>query len=443
MEGTPFLMAPEHGAKVLGAAVELENQVKVLRSKGQLEQETLDRLRKEWGFLQVHESAAIEGNELSLNETQMAILRSITISGKPPKHSLEVQNLHSALQFLESLAETKGPLTEHEMCNIHHLVLGVEDRDAGRYRTIEVAISNSPHKPSLGIAVPGEMQKLADWLRTSSSQLPVPLAAAVTHAWLVHIHPFADGNGRTARAVTNLLLMRAGFPVVLIRKSDRQRYYETLRAADDGDLGPLLDLFVQRSHDSLLQIDRIRKAAAGINNAILQVQAAERQRFLIWQNALRLLMSNIQEAFARCEQAPGFEVVFKNYDLPSEEDYGAIQRRDAAANSWIAKVSIRHGGTVRSLLLWMGYASRELHNKMDPGQVIPAIKVSAHNPHEYPQWMTPDLSFPTSIREMAYHQGRFYCLRNDGGHLTVSKEESEFVMANTFASEVFKGWFAA
>ena len=285
LAGTPFLMEPEHGKKVLAAAVELENEVRILRSRGQLEPQTLARLRQEWGFLQVHESTAIEGNELSLNETEMAILRSITITGKPPKHSLEVRNLHAALEFLESLAETNGALTEHEICNIHNLVLGAEDRDAGRYRTIEVAITNSPHKPPMAIAVPSEMQKLVDWLRTRSSQLPVPLVAAVTHAWLVHIHPFADGNGRTARAVTNLLLMRAGFPVVLIRKSDRQRYYETLRAADDGDLGPVLELFVNRSQDSLRQIDRIRFSAAQINNAIIQVQAAERQRFQIFSSS--------------------------------------------------------------------------------------------------------------------------------------------------------------
>ena len=285
------------------------------------------------------------------------------------------------------------------------------------------------------------MHKLGEWLRNTSSQLPVPLAAAVTHAWLVHIHPFADGNGRTARAVTNLLLMRAGFPVVLIRKSDRQRYYEALREADSGDLGPLLELFVQRSHDSLRQIDRIRMAAVQISNAVLEVQAAERQRYQIWQDALRLLLSNLQEAFRRCEQVPGFETLFKNYDLPSEEDYLAIQRRDVAANSWLAKVSIRHGGTVRSLLLWMGYASNELLAKIGPGQVIPAIKVSARNPHEYPLWITPDNSFPTTIREMAYHQGSFYCLREIGDSVTVTKEESDFVLANTFASEVFRGWF--
>ena len=440
-EGTPFLMQPEHGGKVLGAAVELENQVKLLRSQGCLESQTLEQLRREWGFQQVHESAAIEGNELSLNETRMAILQSITITGKPPKHSLEVQNLHKALQYLENLAKSDGALSEKEIREVHSLVLGLGERDAGRYRTIEVAITNSPHKPPIGVAVPGEMEKLAGWLQ-SQSPIPIPLAAAVTHAWLVHIHPFADGNGRTARAVTNLLLMRAGFPVVIIRRKDRQRYYETLHAADDGDIGPLLELVVQRSQDSLHQIDRIRLAAAGVSNAILQVQAAERQRFQVWQDAIRLLLSNLQEAFLRCQQAPGFEVQFKTYDLPSEEDYVAIQRRDPTANCWLAQISIRHGVTQRSLLLWLGYASEELQAGSTQGQAIPAVKVSARNPGEYPQWVSPDNSFPTSIREMAYHQGSFFCLRDDGSRITVSKEQSDFVLANSFVSEVFRGWFA-
>lgn len=441
LDGTPFLMEPEHGTTVFRAALNLEEQVRLLRSKGCLEPSTLVQLRREWGYIQVHESAAIEGNELSLNETQMAILQCVTISGKPPRHSTEVRNLHNALQFLESLAQSRDPLAECVIREIQGLVLGTTDRDAGKYRTIEVAITNSPHKPPLAISVPGEMEKLIRWLGTASP-LPVPLRAAVTHAWLAHIHPFADGNGRTARAVTNLLLMREGFPVVVIRKKDRQRYYETLRAADNADIGPLLELLVQRSRDSLMQIDRIRLAAAGINNVILQVQAAERQRFQIWQDALRLLLSNLKEAFLKCEQAQGFEVLFQNYDLPEEDDYLAIQRRDPNANCWLAKIAIRHGATVRSLLLWMGYASDEMMCEATSNQVIPAIKVSSRNPNQYPQWIAPDDSFPSTIREMAYYQGTYYCLRNIGTKVSISREESVFVLAATFATEVFQGWFA-
>ena len=133
---------------------------------------------------------------------------------------------------------------------------------------------------------------------------------------------------------------------------------------------------------------------------------------------------------------------FKPYDLPGEEDYVAIQRRDPTANCWLAKVSIRHGSTQRSLLLWLSYASEELVASASHGQAIPAVRVSARKPGEYPQWAAPDVSFPTSIREMAYHQGAFFCLRNDGNIVTVSKEQSDFVLANTFASEVFRGWFA-
>ncbi len=173
-----------------------------------------------------------------------------------------------------------------------------------------------------------------------------------------------------------------------------------------------------------------------------KVQAAERQRFQIWQDALRLLLSNLEEAFQKCQQAQGFEVLFRKYDLPDEQDYVAIQRRDPEANCWLAKVSIRHGSNLRSLLLWMGFASSELLQGLNSSQVIPAIKVSARNPNDFPQWITPDSSFPTTIREMAYHQGMYFCLRDDGTRAKVSKEPSDFVLATTFAGEVFQGWFS-
>lgn len=109
LEDTPFVLGPDSGTRVLQAAMDLQNDVRLLHSQGTLEPETLAQLRREWGFLQVHESAAIEGNELTLSETQMAIVHGVTISGKPPKHSMEVRNLHNALESLESLARSQAP----------------------------------------------------------------------------------------------------------------------------------------------------------------------------------------------------------------------------------------------------------------------------------------------------------------------------------------------
>jgi Fic family protein len=435
-KGTPFLMERGTGDQILQASKKIHEEVRLLRSNGKLDDKTLAALRKEWGFQQVHESAAIEGNELTLNETEMAILQGITISGKPPKHSREVQNLHGALQYLEELTQAELPITEHEIRQIHALVLGSEDSEGGKYRTVEVRITNSPHRPPSPVAVAGEMANFSGWM--SRATLPIPLLAAVSHAWLVHIHPFSDGNGRTARAVTNLLLMRHGFPVVVIRRKDRQRYYECLRAADDGDIGSMVELVIERVKHSLQHIDRIRSATTGINNAILAVQEAERRRFRIWQDATNLFLSQLAEALSQCTASVGFSMEFLRYDPAGEEDYRAIEARDTSANCWLAKVSIRKGGQIRSLLLWLGHASAEITHSCHLPPAIPALKLSERNPHGFPKWLEPSDGFPTSIREIVFHGETFYVKRSGGA----TKAESLLALANQLAGEIFVGWFS-
>ena len=257
LSGTPYVLDQSRASHILKAAEQLEENVQLLRREGALDKTTLDRLRLEWGFKQVHESTAIEGNELTLNETQIAIQRGITISGKPPAHSAEVQNLHRALQYVDQIAKQESPLTEREIRELQAMIVGNDRPDRGSYRKIEVAISNSPHKPPHPVKVPEDMSSFASWI-AGECHLPVPLLCAVSHAWLVHIHPFSDGNGRTARAVSNLQLIRAGYPIVVIRRKDRQRYYEALRASDDSDITPFFELVVERCRDSLLSPFRHR-----------------------------------------------------------------------------------------------------------------------------------------------------------------------------------------
>src|SRR5258708_3350178 len=145
LSGTPYALDPRTGPRIVESASALVGDIALFHRQGRLSDETLQRLRKEWGFTQVYESAGIEGNELSLNETQMAIQRGITISGKPPEHSDEVRNLHEALQYLEQLASSRTPLSERELREIQQLIVGRTSVGAGGYRTIEVTITNSPH----------------------------------------------------------------------------------------------------------------------------------------------------------------------------------------------------------------------------------------------------------------------------------------------------------
>ncbi|MCW8137445.1 MAG: Fic family protein [Planctomycetota bacterium] len=441
LTGTPYSLQPDTGPQIVASAVRVAEDVTALRQRGALEPATLARLRNEWGFQQVYESAGIEGNQLTLSETTIAIQRGITISGKPPEHSDEVRHLYEAQKYLEDLAGKQTPLAESEIKDVQALVLGRGNPDAGRYRTVVVELSGSPHKPPHPIKVPEQMEDYARWLHSdAAAATPIPLRAAVAHAWLVHIHPFRDGNGRTARAVLNLLLMRAGYPVVIIRRRDRLRYYEALRTSDDGDIGPLLELVTERLQDSLLQIDRNRAAATGITFALEKIRAAEERQYRLWADGLQLLATAFDDAVRGLREADdSFDVEVTNYGRPEFDEWQLLRNRQSAGNSWLLKIRIRRHGTLRQVLLWSGFSSDAVVAALKPKTpAMPTIWISAHRPNEHPAWGLPDDTFPSKMREIAFHDGRFFVRFHNGD---VHPRDGVVTIASQFISNLLS-WFS-
>lgn len=177
-------------------------------------------------------SNAIEGNPLTLQETRVA-LEGLTVGGKPLRDHLEAIDHADAFDHVRTLADQREPLIESAIRSIHALVLRRScPDDAGRYRTVQVFISGSRHVPPDPVAVPGAMQDLLSWPRAVEEARPLPVAlAAEFHARLVTIHPFVDGNERTARLASNLLLMRDGYLPARWTPEDRPEYYRALEAA--------------------------------------------------------------------------------------------------------------------------------------------------------------------------------------------------------------------
>lgn len=436
---TPYLLNDEKRAqRVLQEADDLTQQVSMLRHDGKLDEKTLSQLRREWGFQQVHESARIEGNTLTLNETQMAIQRGITISGKPPEHSTEVQNLYRAHEFMETLASQAIPISEREIREIQSLIVGGEARESGTYRTVEVAITNSPHKPPHPVKLPEAMSEYAAWLR-SSEDLPVSLRVAVCHAWLAHIHPFRDGNGRTSRAVMNLLLIRAGYPIVVIRSKDRQRYYEALRESDDGDITPLLELIVERAKDSLKQIDRVRAAHTGLSLAIQRVLAQEARTYRVWADAIGLFASTLESTARELEAEGVFQVGVQRYDLPDNEDYQLMCEGDARGNTWLMKVRMQRHAQSHSFLLWIGFSSETLRAALGLERHIPAIKISVPNPRPPPVWIEAGPDFAAGAQEFAYSRGRFFSLKGN----KITEIENLPIFLTELLAKLIEEWFVA
>ena len=236
----------------------LDEKLAKLNALRPLDPAQIEKLREQLEVEMTYNSNAIEGNSLTLRETWLVLKEGMTIKGKPLKDHLEAKDHKEALDFLYDLVSQDAyTISEHLIRQLHQLVVRETDTEfAGRYRTGSVIIGGADHTPPDAVDVPRRMEGLMRWLKKNQKALhPVELAALLHHK-LVFVHPFFDGNGRTARLAMNVLLMRKGFPLAIILKNDRKKYYRVLQAADKGDEAALT-LFiaqaVERSIDLYLR----------------------------------------------------------------------------------------------------------------------------------------------------------------------------------------------
>jgi Fic family protein/DNA-binding Xre family transcriptional regulator len=177
------------------------------------------------------ESNRIEGNTLTLQETDLVVNEGITISGKSMREHLEAINHKEAIELIKELVEKKSVLTERTLLSIHHLVLrGIDPQNAGKYRSVQVMIKGSKHMPPQPFIVPKQMEDYFLWYNRNRKKLHPILLAAEMHERLVTIHPFIDGNGRTSRLVMNLILLQHGYVIANIKGEIQSRieYYSAL-----------------------------------------------------------------------------------------------------------------------------------------------------------------------------------------------------------------------
>ncbi|WP_452223238.1 Fic family protein [Lacinutrix chionoecetis] len=196
----------------------------------------------EWTY----NSNSIEGNTLSLRETQMVLQEGVTIKGKSLREHFEAKNHEHAINYLYTLVKPDYKLNSKDILSLHGLVLRtIEDGFAGRLRNAGVRISGANFVPPNAIKVSQLLDELVDFVNTNPLQLNSIEMATVFHHQFVHIHPFFDGNGRTVRLVMNLLLMKHGFPPAIILKNDRSKYYAALNQANKGNYSKLMLLMCQ------------------------------------------------------------------------------------------------------------------------------------------------------------------------------------------------------
>ncbi|RAL22720.1 Fic family protein [Thermoflavimicrobium daqui] len=199
--------------------------------------ETLDI---EWTY----HSNSIEGSTLTLAETAIIIADGITVGGKSVREHLEAINHKEAILYLEELVKDNTLLTEQIIKEIHSIILrGIDTKSAGVYRHVPVYIRGQQHVPPQPWQVPTEMeQMITDYNSTWQNHHPIERAAFL-HCEFVRIHPFIDGNGRTARLIMNLELMKSGLVPLILRKEQRVAYFSSLQHYDDQkDIEPFLQI---------------------------------------------------------------------------------------------------------------------------------------------------------------------------------------------------------
>lgn len=215
-----------------------------------------DRIRVLARAEQIHESTALEGLESSVESAYEAsrlvegdIFRHITLVNRFIDSDSKLRNvlgLAAAHAFAEQIgAVGTAHFTVDDLKSLHYLIMAGE-RSGGAFRPRMVSISGSPHEPPLPTDVPGATYALVEWMRTRTSSNPL-IQAAVAHTWLVHIHPFEDGNGRLARLLANMILAVHDWPALIIRRgAQRVRYINALRESDaGGDVLPVIATFTE------------------------------------------------------------------------------------------------------------------------------------------------------------------------------------------------------
>lgn len=250
---------------------QLKKEIDALRPiSTDLEAKIMQKFRLDWNY----NSNAIEGNRLTFGETKTFLLHGITADGKPLKDHLDIKGHNKALLLLEDIIHENRPITESFIRELHQMILqedyynkavtptGDETRrliKVGEYKqapnhvktaTGEIFRFASPEE------TPAEMDQLIQWLRSETEKgddetlHPVALAA-LFHYKFIRIHPFDDGNGRLARILMNMLLMRAGYPPSVIKAAEKEAYYTALRKGDGDDLNAFVEYVGMVLLDSL------------------------------------------------------------------------------------------------------------------------------------------------------------------------------------------------
>ena len=228
--------------------LDIENLYKmrdlVIEKKKQLPPLVLEKFERSFVIEYTHNSTAIEGNTLTLSETKLVLEDKISVGGKSLREIYEITNHEKAFGFIERKICEKQKLNEDTLKDIHQILMG-NIMQGGIYRNCDVKITGAKHKPPTANEAFYQMKDFCADLYSKNMENAI-ISAAWTHAEFVKIHPFIDGNGRTARLIMNYSLMENGFLPISIPNENRLEYYSTLQNYDlSNDLSALSQMIFE------------------------------------------------------------------------------------------------------------------------------------------------------------------------------------------------------
>lgn len=381
LEGSPYsLPDDEHGRELLDEmmprAGSLEHRCQVVRDA--IAVQFSEGLFRATRVSEIFESNALEGKSASLSETfnimqshdmwnaDTAIARyTLTQVLSEEAKVRDVVGLAAARLLVDLYTKDPSrPLTESDLRDMHRLIMG-DDRSSGRYKQYLNSIVGSDHKPVPPSDVPDAMRQMVNWIR--ESEAPLLWKAAVAHAWLTHIHPFDDGNGRMARLTANHILGFGCYPPLIVRStSDRPRYIDALAHSDSaGDIVPLVRIFVRVLNRNLADMERPDFALELFQE---DLKVRKNSLYVRWQRTVELFLDAVSGHLALSGKA------LRVMGRLSAGDFQRLLRRDKLGNAWFAKATSPR--LDRDLLMWVGFPTTLLSHQLEKDQAFPAFFLS-------------------------------------------------------------------
>lgn len=271
-----------------------------------------------------------------------------------------LENMRRAMDLIEHLAESvDDPIRLVNIRQIHRsLFEGYPDDNPGEFRKGEATIAGAKFATADPMLIDWNMKALIDWLGpvSESQKLNAIATAAAAHTDLAQIHPFQDGNGRTARLLMNFVLRRAGYPIAIIARQHRERYYAALSEADqDGNITQLVSLLVELVSAGLkryeVAADEQRQHAEVAQQFAELISRPEiprlKDEYEIWKGAFQSLRSNFHSMVRDVNRSlVGGTVHIQSFDMVEFEKFADLHTRKPVRGTWFFRIDFRQGNTV-------------------------------------------------------------------------------------------------